>query len=90
LTERGARFLERYQALYTQHRKGAHYLVRPHLDLDKAKELCRTWNDARLDQLAIVFLTTDHKFAEEGSRTIGQFAAMASWCDSRLVEAGIA
>lgn len=90
LAERAARFLERYQALYVKHRRGAHYLVRPHLDFPKAKELCAVWGDERLDQLAVVFLTTDHKFAEEGSRTIGQFAALASWCDGRLAEAGIA
>ena len=90
LSERAGRFLERYQALYTKHRHGAHYLLRPHLDFPKAKELCAVWPDERLDKLATVFLLTDHKFAEEGSRTIGQFAALASWCDGRLAEAGIA
>ena len=90
ISERAGRFIERYQALYQKHRKGAHYLVRPHLDYPKAKELCATWDDERLDKLATVFLLTDHKFAEEGSRTIGQFAALASWCDGRLAEAGIA
>lgn len=90
LTERAAAFLERYQALYVEYRKGAHYHHRP-IDFQHALELCRTWtDDARLDKIAIVFLTTDHKFAEEGSRTVGQLAAMASWCDDRLVQAGIA
>ena len=41
---------------------------------------------ARLEQLAVIFLTTDHKFAEEGSRTIPQFLALASWCDGKLAE----
>ncbi len=90
LTERAGAFIERYQALYTKHRKGAHYHHRP-IDFQHALELCRTWqDDTRLDKIAGVFLTTDHKFAEEGSRTLGQLAAMASWCDGRLAEAGIA
>lgn len=90
LSERAAAFLERYQALYVKHRNGAHYHSRP-IDFQHALELCRTWpDDARLDKIAIVFLTTDHKFAEEGSRTVGQMAGLASWCDGRLAEAGIA
>ncbi len=90
LSDRAGNFIERYQALYSKHRKGAHYHHRP-IDFQHALELCRTWvDDARLDKIAVVFLTTDHKFAEEGSRTLGQLAAMASWCDGRLAEAGIA
>lgn len=90
LSDRAAAFLERYQALYQKHRKGAHYHHRP-IDFQHALELCRTWeDDTRLDKIAIVFLTTDHKFAEEGSRTVGQLAAMASWCDGRIAEAGLA
>lgn len=89
LSERAGAFLERYQALYSKHRKGAHYHHRP-IDFQHALELCRTWeDDARLDKIAIVFLTTDHKFAEEGSRTVGQLAAMASWCDGKMAEAGL-
>lgn len=90
--ERAGRFCERYGELYAQHRRGARYLPRPALDFQKACDLCAVWDDARLERLATVFLKTDHDFAASGSRTIGQFAALASWCDDRLreVEAGAA
>jgi len=81
---------ETYPALYAKHRKGARYVSRPALDFQEAVQLVATWDDARLEQIATVFLTTDHEFAEKGSRTIAQFRSMASWCDSRLIEAGIA
>lgn len=88
ITERAGRFIERYQALYQQHRHGARYVVKPARDYAEAVTVCSTWDDdARLEKLATIFLTTDHHFAEEGSRTIGQFRSMASWCDGRLAEA---
>lgn len=87
VTERAARFIERYQGLYPVHRKGALYAVKPARDYAAAVTLCETWKeDTRLDKLAVCFLTTDHKFAEEGSRTIPQFLALASWCDGKLAE----
>lgn len=86
-TERAGRFIERYEALYRQHRHGARYAVRPARDYAAAVTLCRTWpDDSRLEKLAICFLTTDHKFAEEGSRTIPQFLALASWADGELAK----
>lgn len=88
---RAGRFCrEIYPVLYAKHRKGARYVSRPTLDFQEALELCRVWDDERLAKIAAVFLTTDHEFAEKGSRTMAQFRSMASWCDSRLVEAGIA
>jgi uncharacterized protein YdaU (DUF1376 family) len=90
IAERAGRFCERYALLYEKHRKGARYLGKPNLDYLEAVTLCQTWPDERLDQIATVFLNTDHEFAEKGSRTMAQFRAMASWCDSKLVEAGIA
>ncbi len=86
-TERAGRFVERYQALYREHRKGARYALRPARDYQAAVDLCATWeDDSRLEKLAVLFLTTDHKFAEEGSRTIPQFLGLASWCDGKLAE----
>lgn len=86
VTERAARFIERYQELYQTHRK-ARYLVRDHRDYAAAVPLCATWtDDERLDKLAAIFLTTDNEFAEKGSRTIPQFASMASWADGKLAE----
>lgn len=85
VTERAGRFIDRYELLYPRHRSGARYAVKPARDYAAAVTLCQTWaDDGRLDKLAIVFLTTDHKFAEEGSRTIPQFLALASWCDAKL------
>lgn len=90
MASRAGRFCERYADLYAKHRKGARYLGKPNLDFLEALQLVATWDDTRLDQIATVFLTTDHEFAEKGSRTMAQFRSLASWCDSRLVEAGIA
>lgn len=87
VTQRAGKFVERYQALYSKHRNGARYSVRPARDYAAAVTLCTTWtDDARLDKLATCFLTTDHKFAAEGSRTVPQFLALASWCDGELAE----
>jgi len=54
-----------------------------------AESLCQTWSDDRLERIAILFLTVDHQFAASGSRTIPQLAALASWCDGKLREAGL-
>lgn len=86
ITERAGRFIERYEELYLKHRK-ARYLVIPGRDYNSAVRLCETWtDDARLDKLAAIFLTTDNEFAVKGSRTLSQFAALASWCDGKLAE----
>lgn len=87
--ERAARFLERYAGFYEKYRNGARYLSKPALDFAEALNLVAVWDDERLDKLAVVFLTTDHEFAERGSRTVAQFRSMASWCDDRLRQAGI-
>lgn len=85
LAERAARFIERYAALYPTHRNGARYLVRPSLDFQYALKLCENWDDdARLDAIAVEFLTCDNEFAKQGSRTLGQLVALASWCDDQV------
>lgn len=78
-----------YPELYRKFRKGACYVGKPALDYQEAQLLCQTWDDERLVKIATVFLTTDHDFAENGSRTMAQFRAMASWCDGKLREAGL-
>jgi hypothetical protein len=83
---RAAHFIERYTELYPIHRHGAKFLPKPALDYQTACELVKTWPDERLEKLVIIFLKTDHDFAASGSRTIRQFAALASWCDGRLAE----
>jgi len=86
ITERAARFLERYCETY-QRLRNAKYLVRPTRDYASAVPICATWtDDERLQKLVDIFLTTNHEFAESGSRTVPQFAALASWCDGRLSE----
>lgn len=86
ITERAGRFVDRYLELYAKHRHGARYPVNPNRDYSEAVTLCRTYPDERLDKLAVIFLTTDHEFAEKGSRTVGQFRSMAGWCDGKLAE----
>lgn len=87
ISERAAAFIERYAAMYPKHRGGARYVVKPALDFENAKRLCTTWeDDARLDQIAAEFLTCDHAFAKSGSRTIGQFAVLASWCEDQIIQ----
>lgn len=82
-------FLERYQALYQEHRNGAHYLVHPQKDFIEAGLLCRHFPDDRLEKMAVLWLTTDDEFAASGSRNLAQFRSRASWCDSRLRERGL-
>jgi len=89
LSRRARTFCERYAQLYRDHRRGARYVSKPDTDLVEAEQLVRVWDDDRLEQLAVAFLKTDHDFAEKGSRTMAQFRSMASWCDSRLREAGL-
>lgn len=87
VTTRAGAFVRRYAEIYPAHRHGARYAVKPTRDYAAAVTLCETWaDDARLEKLAVCFLTTDHKFAAEGSRTIPQFLALASWCDGELAK----
>jgi hypothetical protein len=89
ITERAGAFIRRYRdEWYPKYRKGARYVgASEHRDYEAAVRLCQTWDDdARLEKLAACFLTTDHKFATEGSRTIPQMRAIASWLDGQLAE----
>lgn len=87
LAERARAFIDRYCALYEEHRKGAKYLRRrDQRDHEAALSLCGTWDDERLEKLAIIFLNSDLDFAERGPRTLTQFASIASWCDGKLAE----
>ncbi len=82
---RASRLVERYSELFYQRRKGAKYHARPALDFPKAQELVRTWDDdARLDKLAILVLTTDDEWISGTDRGFAVFAARASWADDRL------
>mgnify|MGYP001591639902 CR=1 FL=1 len=82
--DRAAIFLERYAELFTLHRHGARTLLRPALDFQRACDLCRTWEDARLEKMAVIFLTTDDEWIANTGRGFGVFVSRSSWCDDRL------
>jgi hypothetical protein len=87
LGERAAGLISRYESLYRHHRKGAKLLrMRPSLDFDAALRVCGAWDDARLDKLAGIFLTTDDQWISGTDRNFQIFASKASWCDDRLTE----
>ena len=79
-----AHFLERYQALYAEHRKGARLHIKPSLDWTRVCDLLQTWDVDRLEKLAVILLTTDDEWIAKTDRGIGVFVARASWCDDRL------
>lgn len=92
---RAGHLLERYSELFVLHRKGAKYHNRMHFDFPKACELVRTWtDDARLEKLAVLVLTTDEPWISGTDRGFGVFAARATWADDTLkkweIENGIA
>jgi uncharacterized protein YdaU (DUF1376 family) len=85
LLRRAGRLLERYQELFSLHRHGAKYHNRMHLDFPKACDLVRTWDDdARLEKLAVIVLTTDDDWIAKSDRGFGVFATRATWADDRL------
>lgn len=85
VTDRAARFLEKYGELYSKHRHGARlFRQRPALDWADAQQLCAQWDDARLLKLAEIFLTTDDEWIAKTDRGFRVFVSRASWCDERL------
>lgn len=87
--ERAATLLQdRYPAWYAQFRHGARLkLTSNSLAWDDAMKVCETWDDARIEKLAQVFLTTDDDWISKTDRSFRVFAARASWCDDRLTQA---
>jgi uncharacterized protein YdaU (DUF1376 family) len=83
--DRAGEFVTRYRALYLRLRK-VHYLGKPSVDFDEARQLVAVFDDPLLDKLAFVWLNTDHRFAEDGTRTVAKFRSMATWCQERLNE----
>lgn len=87
--ERAGRFLETYQTLYAKHRHGAHYALKPARDYQHAVGLVQAYkDDERLVMMAELYLMRDDREVDGKARTVGEFAHMAPWCDSRLREAG--
>ena len=84
LAERAGRLVERYGELFQEHRQGAKHRPRPNLDWLEACDLCRVWDDARLEKLAMLVLTTDAPFITKTDRGFKIFAMKASWADNLL------
>lgn len=84
IAKRGAWLVERYGELYRQHRHGARYRQRPNLDWVEGCDLCRIWDNARLEKLAVLVLTTDDGWISRTDRSFKIFAMKASWADDRL------
>lgn len=85
LADRAARFLERFDELYSQKMLGAkHFRRQPALDHTRAIDLCRTWDDERLDKIAVIFLTTNDEWISNTDRGLAVFAAKATYCDGLL------
>lgn len=85
LRMRAGELVNHYAQLFYEHRKGARYHARPALDFPKACELVQTWaDDARLEKLAVLVLTTDDEWIARTDRGFAVFAARASWADDKL------
>lgn len=85
IASRAGLLLEKYAELFYDKRRGARYHARPHLDFPKACDLVTTWtDDARLEKLAVIVLTTDDEWIARSDRGFGIFAAKASWADDKL------
>jgi hypothetical protein len=79
---------ELYPAWYAKHRHGARLrLVANSMEWQDALSLVTQWDDARLEKLAAIVLTTDDPWiATKTDRGFHIFALKASWADSRLAE----
>lgn len=85
LAERAGDLLNRYRELYAKHRHGAKLrLLSNSVEFDEACSLVRLWDDARLDKLAAIVLTTDDPFIANTDRGFKIFTLKASWADERL------
>lgn len=89
IRERAATLLqERYPAWYAKYRNGARLrLMANSLALDDAISVVTLWDDARIEKLAAVFLTTDETWIAGTDRGFRLFASKATWCDDRLRQA---
>ena len=86
--QRAARLLDAYAVWYAKHRHGAKLrLLHNNLEFQDACSLCALWDDARLEKLATVVLTTDEEFIGNTDRSFRIFVLKASWADDRLRQA---
>lgn len=81
---------ELYPAWYSKFRHGARLrigLTANSLEFGEALSLVQTWDDARLEKIARVILTTDDEFIAKTDRGWKIFVMKASWADDRLKQA---
>lgn len=84
IAARAGMLVERYGELFALHRRGARHRARPSLDWSEACDLCRLWDDGRLEKLAVIVLTTDDPWISNTDRSFKIFALKATWADERL------
>lgn len=87
--DRAGRLLqELYPRWFSKYRNGARLRLVPNpLLFQDALSLVETWDDARLEKIAQVVLTTDEPFIANSDRGFKIFALKASWADDRLRQA---
>ena len=86
LEERAGRLREElYPDWYAKYRHGARLrLIANSLEFQDAMSLVRVWDDARIEKLARIVLTTDDPWIANTDRGFKIFALKASWADDRL------
>lgn len=84
--QRAADLLNRYrQEWYPRYRSGAKLrIVESNMEFRDALSLVQTWDDARLEKLARIVLTTNDEWVVKTDRGFQIFATRASWADDRL------
>lgn len=85
--KRAGHFIDRFCELYTKHRDGATYLVRPAKDWGHACNLVSTFDSERLERITVVFLNSNEPFIQKTNRGLAVFESQASWCDEQLRKA---
>jgi hypothetical protein len=85
-TARAGELVQNYYDWFIQERKGARLPQKPALDFAEAVTLVRTWDDARLEKLAKIVLTTNDDWISNTDRSFRIFAMKASWADDKLTQ----
>lgn len=84
----GSLLQDLYPEWYSKWRNGAKLrLVSNSLAYQDALSLVAAWDDARLEKLAQIVLTTDDDWISRTDRSFKIFALKASWADDRLKQA---
>lgn len=85
IADRAGRLLDHYSELYSQHRNGARLrLMGNSLEFQQACDLVKLWDDARLEKLAVLVLTTDNEWIARTDRSFKIFALKSTWADDAL------